>query len=866
MEKNNNKGTATHIIFGSRVTHRHFAISTIALLMYSALSFAETGAEPGFNPAFIEQNGKDSSVADLSAFSKNAGTQLPGKYVVDISINDNLVDHQEIDFYADESGADKSATGLLPCLSLEQLKKYGIKTDAVPDLAKQEAADSNACVKFLQIIPSSTVNFDFNQQRLELSFPQAVLSNSVRGYVDPALWDNGIPALLLDYNFTGANTQNEYSGSNSRDDSYYLSLHNGFNLGAWRLRNYATWNDNNGEKKWQNVNTYLQRSLISLKSQLTLGDGYSSGDVFESVQYRGAQMASDDSMLPDSLQGFAPVVRGIAKSNAQVTISQNGYTIYQSYVSPGAFEITDLYPSSGSGDLTVEVKEEDGSLQKFVQPYSSVPILQREGRTKYSVTAGQFRSGYGGDNPDFGQVTLIHGFNSGMTLYGGLQGSDKYHSFAIGVGKNIGDWGAISVDVTQAKTQLPDESDSGQSYRFLYAKSFAGSGTDFRLLGYRYSTSGFYTLQESVDLNSADSDVDDFDFNSHKRSQIEGSINQSLPEGWGSFYFSASVQDYWQDSGKQQTLQWGYNNNWLGATYSITYSNNYTPDEPSDQQVAFNISIPLDRWVKGAWATYSVNHGSDGHVSQQAGVNGTLDDNKLNYSVSQGKDNQGGGNSGNANLDYTGSHGNSNLGYSYSKDSRRVNYGINGGMVLHSDGLTLSQPLGETIVLVAAPGAGGVGVVNTTGLNTDSSGYAVVPYTSAYRRNRIGLDTTTLGPNVEIEESAKDVIPTRGAVVRAGFNTHVGYRVMMTLTRQDGSAVPFGATASLSGKDNAAPDAGIVGEMGATYLSGLPEEGQLAVRWGKAPDQQCHVHYHLSTQDMNANLPVIIGSCLAIKG
>lgn len=844
-----------------------FYVSILSLLIMSNVSFAENG----FNPAFIEQDGQGNNVADLSAFSSTSGGQLPGKYIVDIYVNTQPVDHQEVTFYSDKEGEDKNGTGLLPCITLEQLKKYGLKTEAIPALNKKAVTDSkdaptedkNACIDFTHIIPSSSAAFDFNRQRLELSFPQAVLSQSVRGYVDPSLWDNGIPAFLLNYNFTGANAENTSGNQNIKDNDYYLSLRNGFNLGAWRYRNYTTWSDNNGEKSWENVNNYLQRSIISLKSQLTLGDGYSTGDVFDSVQYRGVQIASDDSMLPDSMQGFAPVVRGIAKSNAQVTISQNGYTIYQSYVAPGAFEITDLYPSSGSGDLTVEIKEEDGSIQKFVQPYSSVPILQREGHTKYSVTAGQFRSGYGTDTPDFGQLTLIRGFGGGVTLYGGLQSSEKYQSLAFGVGQNIGDWGAISVDVTQAKTQLPDETDTGQSYRFLYAKSFAGSGTDFRLLGYRYSTSGFYTMQESVDLNSNDSDTSDFEINSHKRSQVEGSVNQSLPEGWGAFYFSASIQNYWGTDGDQQTLQWGYNNAWQGISYSLSYSNNFTPDEPSDRQIAFNVSVPLDRWVKGASATYNTNRGSNGSVSQQAGVNGSLDDNKLNYNVSQGTDNQGRGNSGNASLNYTGSHGNSNAAYSYGQDSRRVNYGLGGGMVIHDGGVTLSQPLGETIALVAAPGAADVGVMNNTGLTTDSRGYAVVPYASAYRRNSIGLNTTTLGPNVDLAESAKDVIPTRGAVVRADFNARVGYRVMMTLKRPDASVVPFGTTVSLVSEENKkAPETGIVGEMGATYLSGLPEKGQLIAQWGKDAAQQCHVNYQLTAQALKQTLPTISANCI----
>ncbi|WP_162872393.1 fimbria/pilus outer membrane usher protein, partial [Klebsiella pneumoniae] len=69
-------------------------------------------------------------------------------------------------------------------------------------------------------------------------------------------------------------------------------------------------------------------------------------------------------MYPDSLQGYAPTVRGIARTAAKLTIRQNGYVIYQSYVSPGAFSITDLNPTSSSGDLEVTVDEKDGSQQR----------------------------------------------------------------------------------------------------------------------------------------------------------------------------------------------------------------------------------------------------------------------------------------------------------------------------------------------------------------------------------------------------------------------------------------------------------------------------------------------------------------------
>lgn len=862
----------------SKGRNRYFKLSALTLIILSTHCFADSS----FNPAFLENTGDGSNVADLSAFSSASGGQLPGKYTVDIYINGEETDHREVEFVADKSGVgaktNEQTTGLIPCLTLEDLKGYGLKTEAIDAFIKgtgdkttavaEEAstkspAVTEKCSNVLQSIPSAKAEFDFNKQRLNLSIPQALISRSARGYVDPKYWDEGIPAGLIDYNFTGANGTNKGGGQSSNDDSYYINLRTGLNLGAWRLRNYSTWNDNNGVREWQNVNTYLQRSIVPLKSQLTLGDSYSPSDIFDSSQFRGVQLASDDDMLADSQQGFAPIIRGIAKTNAQVTISQNGYTIYQSYVSPGAFEINDLYPSGGSGDLTVVIKEQDGSQQTFIQPYASVPMLQREGRTKYSLTAGQYRNGYSGSTPEFGQFTLIHGFSHGVTAYGGMQGSENYTAAALGLGQNLGDFGAVSVDITQAKTNLPEGVVSkGQSYRFLYSKSFADSGTDFRLLGYRYSTSGFYTLQESVDLNDDANTLSLFDIRTHKRSRVEGSVNQSLPENWGSFYFSASVQDYWGDDTKEQTLQWGYSNSWKSISYNIAVSDSYVTEEDRDRQISLNVSIPLDKWLKSATVSYNSTQSSDGRIQRQTSLNGTLlEDHNLNYNVSEGFGNQGQGNSGNTSLNYQGKYGNSNVGYSYTSDSRRINYGLQGGVVAHSGGVTLSQPLGETVALVATPGAADTKIWNNNGVKTDSSGFAVLPYITPFRHNNVGLDTTSLGKNVEIDESARDVVPTRGAVVRATFTTHVGYRMMMVMMRPSGKPVPFGTTVALM-DDKANTNAGIVGEQGEAYLSGLPAKGSLKAQWGKEADEHCIVHYEVNEKQAEEVLMALEEKCM----
>lgn len=62
-------------------------------------------------------------------------------------------------------------------------------------------------------------------------------------------------------------------------------------------------------------------------------------------------------MVPYSERQFAPVVRGIARTQARVEVKQNGYTIYNTTVAPGPFALRDLSVADSSGDLHVTVWE-----------------------------------------------------------------------------------------------------------------------------------------------------------------------------------------------------------------------------------------------------------------------------------------------------------------------------------------------------------------------------------------------------------------------------------------------------------------------------------------------------------------------------
>ena len=845
-----------------RISRITYLIAT-QLTMLGCTSF-DVKARDYFNPQMLEIDNPNQGRTDLSVFEDGA-SQAPGTYRVDIYLNNELQDTRDVEF-----GMQKDARGvesLQPCLSVAALNTMGVKTDLFPVSGDAQAECTN-----LNAIPQARAEFRFSAQQLLLSVPQAAISQTARGYVPQNQWDEGIAAALLNYNLSGAN--NYARNGDSRDDNnQYANLRPGINIGSWRLRNYTTYNrDSDGQGRWDTVYSYAQRNIVPLKSQLTLGDSGSPGDVFDSVPFRGAQMASDDDMMPDSLKGYAPVVRGIARTNAQVIIRQNGYVIYQSYVAPGAFEINDMFPTGGSGDLFVIIKEADGSEQLLVVPFASLPVLQREGRLKYSVTGGQYRSYDGSvEKTPFSQGTAIYGLSRGFTLYGGGQFASKYHSMALGVGKNLGDFGAISTDVTQGGGTMQDRAkENGQSWRIRYSKNIVQTGTNFAIAGYRYSTDGYFSLQEVLD-SYRDNQLS-LPLNERKRNRTELTMTQNLWEGAGSLSLSLITEDYWNSNRTMRSIGAGYNNSWNGISYGLNYSYNENATTSSnngggsgrvydrDQVFAFNISIPLDSFLSNTYASYSLNTSQKGGATNTVGLNGAaLSGKNLSWSAQQGYGSQGAGNSGNLNADYRGTYGEVTAGYAYDSNSQRMNYGVQGGIIAHQDGVTFGQPMGETIALVKAPGADGVGVSNQTGVKTDWRGYAIVPYTSPYRKNQVQLNTETLPDNVDLTLTSQNVIPTRGAVVRANFEASVGQRVLMTLLRAGGVPVPFGATVSASVQKNA--QGFIVGDGGQVYLTGLADSGTLHVKWGIGADQQCQVSYALAKSTTETSVQLLNGQC-----
>ncbi|KUY88296.1 fimbrial protein [Burkholderia sp. RF7-non_BP1] len=772
---------------------------------------------------------------DVSRYARGNVVRA-GKYIPDVYVDGRWIGRFELTF--------KSAPGVAdaqPCFDQSMLETIGIDVEQLSEEVRTTLGRPGACMRVGEALPEASVEFDFGNQRVDLSIPQASLRRHARDAVNPDQWSAGAPVAMLGYNVNVYNSHVKGAASNTQG---YVGLDGGFNFQRWHFRHSGSMNvDNRGRTRYEAVSTYAQRDLTSWMSQLVIGESYTSGDLFDSTSFRGVRVYTDDRMLPESQRGYAPVVRGVANTNAKVTVMQNGVKLYETTVAPGAFIIDDLYPTGYGGDLHVSVMEADGSVHSFTVPYAAVPLSLRPGQNRYSFTAGFVRN-LPETTPFFTQATWQHGFTNMLTGYGGATVADGYAAAMIGGVLNTS-WGAFGVDVTHAVTSIPRERRySGQSVRINYAKQIDTTGTNIAIAAYRYSTDGFFGLNDAM---SARDQAKVFMGSAgiyRQRNRMSFTMSQQLGNKGGSLNVTASAMTYWNRGGSDVDYTIGYNNSFRDVSYNLSATRQRDAWGRSSTLLYAGLTIPLGS-KRPAMLSLNFNRDTQGSTRAQTSLSGALGrEGNFSYGVnvdhdaSRGRSQTAGG----ANAMYRGSIADVSGSFGVSTDFQQFSLGLRGAMVAHPGGVTLSQPLSETFAIVKAPHAEGARVTNMSGVRVGRNGYAVVPFLSPFRMNEITLDPKGLSTDVELQETSQRVAPLAGAVPLLEFRTTFGRSAVIRMHRPDGAPVPFGA--SVVDQDGA--DIGVVGQGGKLFARGLSERGDLFVEWnGSGEKSLCKVSYAL---------------------
>jgi len=815
----------------------------------------EPPQEVEFNPAFFSGN-----VADVSRYTRG-NPVAPGLYPLDLFVNGNKRGRFEVQFQA-VPGSDIAA----PCFTMANLDRMGVDTSRVRERFKEpgkaevdETELASECIPLSKAVPGAVASFNTADLQLDLSIPQLELRKEAAGYVDPSRWDDGIDAGFLQYSL--ASYTSHQNNSSVDLNSAYLGLQSGINVKGWRFRQWSTasWQSRSSGMHWQSVALFAQHDITALKSQLTLGDSSTSGDVFDSFNLRGIQISSDDRMLPDSMRSYAPVVRGVADTNARVTVRQNNIIVSETSVPPGPFELTDLPATGYGGDFQVTITESDGRQRTFLVPFASVPQLLRPGVSRFNVTAGVYRDAVLDAHPWVAQAVYQRGITNVVTGYVGGQLSEAYWSALFGVALNT-PVGALALDLTTAGVNIPGVSSGrpGYSTRISYSKLVPGSNTNFSVAAYRYSTARFYSLRDAIYArNSNEAIAALYDYRTRSRLQLN--INQPVGKS-SSLYISGSSQNYWGGAkGYDLQYQVGFNSSYKRISYSLYAQRSRLQDAHISTQVGVNLTIPLGRADSNQhhmfdYLTTNLSSSSGGDSTLQTTATGnTTGATPVNYGINASRIVSGDNRTVSAGgyAMYRAPFGTYNGNASISNQTRQAAFNADGAVVVHSGGVTLSPPLGQAFALVEAKGAKGGRIINGQGARIDGNGYAVVSSLTPYRVNTVALDPSDVPLDVELGNTSEEVVPRANALVKVKIATTQGTPIFAEVNDEQGKAMPMGTELF----DESEKSVGIVGQGGLAYLRGLEGQGKLRVRWGAGAAQECVMAYTVPEDKPDSKQP-----------
>jgi outer membrane usher protein len=540
-------------------------------------------------------------------------------------------------------------------------------------------------------------------------------------------------------------------------------------------------------------------------------------------------------------------------------VRQNGMVIYESTVPPGPFVIDDLYPTGYGSDLDVLITEADGTERTSRLPYAADVRALRPGATRYSLTAGSYRDPLLRNHPWLIEATLRRGLTNLLTGYGGVTAAQGYQAAQGGAALNTR-FGAVGLDLTLARTQLPGRPPlQGNSLRLSYSKLLS-SDTNITLASYRYSSASYLSLRDAMQLRNpvrepwyqAGNLPDQWQVpppwvqrrdanplpNGRMRGQWMININQTLHTG--SVFLNGSTQDYWDRRGHSTQFSAGYNTSWRDVTAGISLARQYDPLRGRwDNQAMLNISMPLGAPGRSAMRSISqVQYSQRSGVSLTQSLTGSAGvDNNFSYAANAGYGMDRRTATAGANVTYQAPVVTLTAGASRGNDYDQVNAGISGGFVVYRGGVAFTPTMGDTLAIVEAKGAAGARVAAGSGLRVDRNGHAVVANLMPFQQNEIEIDPKGLPMNTELGTTTQRTVPSDGAVVPLQFEVQAGGRAaLVEAMLEDGQLLPFGAEVI----DAQGQTVGVVAQAGRVMLRNLStDQGTYTIRWGDQPEQRC---------------------------
>ncbi|MEG0210545.1 PefC/AfrB family outer membrane usher protein [Hafnia sp.] len=773
----------------------HFKPTLLTCLVLSSFPVFSAGE---LNLEFIQGGAKGNIPAVLSGTQKYPA----GQYVVDIFMNRENLGRQVLSIIPEDAQS--------LCLSPVwiEMAQLPIKLEAF-----QPYFNAPRQCYTLDKFPGVKVDLDHSTQTLKFSIPQI----AVRDALSSDNWDYGIPGFRLTYSGNA-------SKSADNKEQIYGNFELNTNLGRWVLSGRTSGFNGQG---FSTPEATLSTAIGAIRGNVLMGKTQTASTLLPDVGFYGVALRSDSNMVPWSVRGYAPMITGVANSNARITVTQGNYTVSSQIVPPGPYALNNINPI-GNGDLTVTIEEENGSKTVRTYPVTTLPTLLRAGDFNYNVVVGERANDIGKHQDVKGVFTLAsldYGFDP-VTVNSAAIIHEKYQSLGLGLTKDLGLFGALAASVNGSRSTFENtfteydkkRTQNGVSAMVKYAKGLTNS-TNLQLLTYRYTGEKYVDFSEFIpdSLYSVD----------NRKERYEAIVTQSF----GNSFVSASgwTQSYRNRSSDDIGANFSYSVTISQVSLSVNANyGKYHNFDKDDYGGSFSVSVPFSAFERPHYSTSSIGYTRSNKTTFNTGISGSVNE-KVNYSLNSGVNRNTTSASAYAGIAFDAMQ----TGMSVSQSDNKTSMSISAsGSVIGTGptGLMMTREQNDTIAVVKVKDLPNIRFNGSRPTGKDGT---TVLYVTPYGNNDIRMDTEQVPDNVELLNTVYSVVPTDRAIVYREFNHVDMKRYILRLTGRDGKPVMMGSQA----KTEQGLDVGFVSNGGILLVNALSVPKRVTVT--QQNGQQC---------------------------
>lgn len=660
----------------------------------------------------------------------------------------------------------------------------------------------------LSAIKGCTVQIDEALQRAVISAPGPAFETTYLSAGDrahPPLTPAS-PGVFFNYQLSAQQIQGQTTGG------VYGEL--GLFAGSGVLTNTAVGRADGGQRELIRLDTTYTRDFPDQLETLTVGDAISDpGSWGNAVRFAGVRWSRNFALRPDLLTTPLLSTGGTATVPSTVDVFVNNQLASSSQLPAGPFVIDKLPTVSGTGDVSVVVRDALGREQVLTQSFYSSTALLAKNLSQYSLNVGSVRDDYALASDHYGAVLAEGSYRRGISDDLTLEGHGEFlagdaHAAGLNAAYGLGHFAVVNFTGAVG----------GDAF---------GSGV-LRGVGIERRAGGFSFVANTLWAGNGFAQVGEpttVAMRMRQRSLFQTGLGLGR---FGSLSLAFVDQTY-RASPAQQTLSLTHSVS-LGraGTVNLTVSRTHTAEDltsaAQDSTSAYLIFVHSfgDRSAVAATAV-----GGSGVGAPENEVIASLTESPpagpgSGYRLSAST-------AGNYDADWR----QQMAGTDVEVEAAR-NQGIEGrsayvaGAMTWLDGqVNATRSVNGSFAMVDVAGLADVPVYveNQLTTHTDSSGRALLYNLRPYEANKISIAPEELPLDTAIESSSTIVAPPYRSGVVARFPVERIHSAMFRLVTEDGKPLPAGALVTLKGQSFP------VVLNGAVYVTGYDHGMQAEASW-----------------------------------